>query len=55
MATLKVEIVPFEVPEEVEVRVGEELVRVPLLDLDEETINALLEEFATAVTEKASK
>lgn len=56
MPSIKLEIMPFEVPEQVEVRLPDgDTVDVQLKDLDEEALAELIEGFTNAVLEKAGK
>lgn len=56
MPTIKLKIIPFEVPEYVEIEMPNgDTVEVELKELDEEALAELIEGFTTAVLEKAGK
>lgn len=56
MASLQIKIQPFEIPDYVNIQVpGGDEVEVPISELDGDTLAAMIEEFATAVMEKAKQ
>lgn len=55
MATIEVKITPLAVPDNVEVTVGETHVRIPISELDEDTIVSLIEDFTNTLMEKLPK